>query len=884
MNQLLKKVYPHVVAILVFIGLSAAYFSPVLEGYKLRQGDIKNWQGMSKEIIDFNETADTPTLWTNSMFGGMPAYQISVKYTSNLTAKIYTFFKLGLNRPIDNVFLYMAGFYLLLISFGVSPWLAIVGAIAYAFSSYYIVIIEAGHMSKAAASAYMAPVFASLVYAFKRQKRWLGAGLFALFLSLQLYCNHLQVTYYLAFMVGVYCIYELMNAIKEKQLNRFLITSSLLIVGASFALLANSGNLFGTVEYGEYTTRGKSELTINANGQSNEANKTEGLNRDYVTAWSYGQQETFTYLIPNAKGGATGRIGADAKALTKASPAFRKNIAQSNQYWGNQTFTSGPVYLGAIICLLFVLGLVLLPGKLKWYLLGVGVLATLLGWGKNLMWLTDMFLDYMPGYNKFRTVTIILILVQLIVPLIGILWLKDLIDRTAFYQVNKKKVLYTLLSFSGVLLVISLAPATFFDFLSNAELAQWDQLTASGQGAGASQFFAELAQVRVALFKSDAFRSLGFVVVSGALIWFFIGGKLKPIYLIVSLGLLVLIDMWNVDKRYLNNDKTAGKYQKWEKKIDYSLPYQPGAADQGILRNELIENPSLNTQIQERLTWKQNEAKKEGEILKQKNKANIPFEALNLNSNYRVLTLGNPFNESNTSYFHKSIGGYHGAKMKRYQELIDFHISSEMQQLVTYLQSGISVDSMQKQFVNLKVLNMLNTKYYVYNRDAAPLKNMARYGNAWFVNSVKWAANANEEILSLNQTDLKNVVVIDERFKTLVPEMIMDTTATIAMTSYKPNELIYQSSTQKEQFVVFSEIHYDKGWNAYIDNQLVPHVRVNYLLRGLTIPAGEHTILFKFEPKSFEISSNLAILGNIGVILLFGFSLFKEWKSSTTEA
>jgi hypothetical protein len=374
------------------------------------------------------------------------------------------------------------------------------------------------------------------------------------------------------------------------------------------------------------------------------------------------------------------------------------------------------------------------------------------------------------------------------------------------------------------------------------------------------------------------------VVVSGALIWFFIGGKLKPIYLIVSLGLLVLIDMWNVDKRYLNNDKTAGKYQKWEKKIDYSLPYQPGAADQGILRNELIENPSLNTQIQERLTWKQNEAKKEGEILKQKNKANIPFEALNLNSNYRVLTLGNPFNESNTSYFHKSIGGYHGAKMKRYQELIDFHISSEMQQLVTYLQSGISVDSMQKQFVNLKILNMLNTKYYVYNRDAAPLKNMASYGNAWFVNSVKWAANANEEILSLNQTDLKNVVVIDERFKTLVPAMIMDTNATIAMTSYKPNELIYQSSTQKEQFVVFSEIHYDKGWNAYIDNQLVPHVRVNYLLRGLTIPAGEHTILFKFEPKSFEISSNLAILGNIGVILLFGFSLFKEWKSSTTEA
>ncbi|MFT5253369.1 MAG: hypothetical protein ACI87N_002402, partial [Flavobacteriales bacterium] len=865
----------------VFIGLSAAYFSPVLEGYKLRQGDIKNWQGMSKEILDFKEISGEQTLWTNSMFGGMPAYQISVLYTSNLTAKIYTFFKLGLNRPIDNVFFYMAGFYLLLISFGVSPWLAIVGAIAYAFSSYYIVIIEAGHMSKATASAYMAPVFASLVYAYRQQKKWLGAGLFTLFLSLQLYCNHLQVTYYLAFMVGIYCVYELINAVKQKELNRFFITSSLLIVGALFALLANSGNLFGTVEYGKYTTRGKSELTINANGNSNEANKTEGLNRDYVTAWSYGQQETFTYLIPNAKGGATGRIGADNKALAKASPAFRKNIAQSNQYWGNQTFTSGPVYLGAIICLLFILGLVLLPGKLKWYLLGVAVLATLLGWGKNLMWLTDFFLDNIPGYNKFRTVTIILILVQLIVPLIGILWLKDLIDRTSFYQANKKKLLYTLLSFSGVLLVISLVPASFFTFLSDAELAQWDQLAASGQGAGASQFFAELTEVRVALFKSDAFRSLGFVVVTALLIWFFVKGQLKPIYLIASIGILVLIDMWNIDKRYLNNDKTAGKYQKWEKKIAAGHPYQPTSSDQGILRSELIENPSLNAKIQERLTWKQEQAKKDGELLKQADKADIPFEALNLNSNYRVLTLGNPFNESNTSYFHKSIGGYHGAKMKRYQELIDFHISHEMQQLVSYLQSGISVDSLQKQLVNLPILNMLNTKYFVYNREAAPLLNNARYNNVWFVSKVKWAVDANEEILALNQTDLKNVVVIDERFKNEIPSLDADSTATILLTSYKPNELVYQSNTQKEQFAVFSEIHYDKGWNAYIDDKLVPHNRVNYLLRGLTIPAGDHTIVFKFEPASFDTTENLALLGSIGVILLFGFGLFKEWKKST---
>jgi hypothetical protein len=885
-NQLFKSVGPHVAALLLFIGLSATYFSPVLEGYKLRQGDIKNWKGMSKEVIDFRAETGEEALWTNSMFGGMPTYQISVVYAKNLTDKLYQFFKLGLKHPVDVLFLYMLGFYILLLSFRVNPWLAMVGAIAYGFSSYYIIILEAGHTSKAYASAYMAPVFASLVWAFKQQKRWLGTALFALFLALELRSNHLQVTYYLAIMLLVYGAYELVNAIKQNRVKPFLITASFIVVAAVCAALANSGNLFGTMEYGKYTTRGTSELTIKPDGSSNDDVKTDGLNRDYVTAWSYGQQETFTYLIPSAKGGATGMIGNDNKALTKASPNYRKNIAQSNHYWGNQTFTSGPVYLGAIICLLFVLGMVFLPGTLKWYLLGVALLATFLGWGKNLMWLTDLFLDYMPGYNKFRTVTIILILVQLIVPLVGVLWLKHFFENLDFYKTQKKKLYYTVGAFAGVLLIIAVAPGSFFNFLSNSELAQWDQLSANGQGAGASQYFGELENVRISIFQGDAMRSLGFVIAGIALIFAFLMGKLKSLYVILIMGVMILADMWSVDKRYMNNEKVKGQYAAWQKKDDAKYAYKPTAADQGILRYEAQEMPALNELVLERLARKLEENKKNGKgLLSADDKAIAPFEALNANSNYRVLTLGNPFNEANTSYFHKSIGGYHGAKMKRYQETIDFHINREMQQLVGWLQSGIGVDSLQSLFSSLNVLNMLNTKYIIYNRGAVPLKNIARFGNAWFVNQIDWKANANEEILALGNNDLSNTAVIDERFKDLVPSRLnSDSTANINLTSYKPNELVYESNTAKEQFAVFSEIHYDKGWNAYIDGSLVPHVRVNYLLRGLTIPAGNHEVIFRFEPTTFAKTNSLALLGSIGVFALLFFGLFKEFKSKESDS
>lgn len=880
-NKLLKSIGPHIAALLLFIGLSATYFSPVLEGYKLRQGDIKNWKGMSKEVTDFRNDTGEEALWTNSMFGGMPAYQISVVYTKNLTSKVYKFLKLGLSRPLEFTFLYMAGFYLLLISFGVNPWLSILGATAYGFSSYYIIIIEAGHTSKAYAAAYMAPVLASLVFAFKQQKRWLGVALFALFFAMELVANHLQVTYYLAILLLAYGIYELVNAIKENNIKSFLITSVFIVVAGLFAVLANSGNLFGTIEYGKATTRGTSELTIKADGSSNSDIKTDGLNRDYVTAWSYGKQETFTYIIPNAKGGATGMIGADNKALKKASPNYRKNLAQSNHYWGNQTFTSGPVYLGAIVCLLFVLGLVFLPGTLKWYLLAIALLATFLGWGKNLMWLTDLFLDYVPGYNKFRTVTIILILVQLIVPLIGVLWLQHAIEQKEFYKNKKKKLYYTVGGFAGVLFIIAVAPGSFFTFLSDTELAQWDQLVSSGQGAGASQYFGELENVRKAIFQGDAMRTLGLVVVGIALIFAFLLGKLKSLYLIIIMGVLILGDLWSVDKRYLNNEKIKGQYASWEKSNAAKYAFKPTTADQGVLRYELQENPSLNGLIQERLNNKLEENRKNGVLLSINDKAITPFEALNLASNYRVLTLGNPFNEANTSYFHKSIGGYHGAKMKRYQEIIDFHLMREMQQILGWLQSGVGVDSLQSLFVNLNVLNMLNTKYFIYNREAVPLKNEARYGNAWFVNQVNWKSNANEEIVALGKTNLKNTVVVDERFKDVIPSNIaFDSTANIVMTSYKPNALSYKSNTQKEQFAVFSEIYYDKGWNAYIDGELVPHVRVNYLLRGLIIPSGEHNVVFKFEPKSFETSSNLAMLGSFGVFLLIIIGFVKHWQIS----
>ena len=803
-----KNLVPYVVPVILFIVLSLAYMSPLLEGKKLKQDDIIRHKGMSKEIVDFREKTGEEPLWTNSMFGGMPAYQISVKYSANLIQYVDDIMRLGLPRPADWVFLYMLGFFILMLTLRVNPWIGMAGAIAYGFSSYFFIILQAGHNSKAHALAYMAPLLAGVILSY-RGKYWLGGILTLLFMALEINAGHPQITYYLGLLVLILGITELVSAIRKSEYAHFIKSSAVVIVAMLFGVLTNITSLWATYEYGKETIRGKSELT------TEEGNRTSGLDKDYATKWSYGKAETGTLIIPDFHGGSShGKLSENSEV---AKVLKQNNIPQSQvndllkgmpTYWGTQPFTSGPVYVGAIVFFLFVFGLILIKGNLKWWLLAGTILSILLAWGKNFPFLTDLFLHYFPGYNKFRAVSMTLVIAELTMPILAFVALNELFKNKYEKPQLLKALKISLYFVGGFVLLFVLVPGAFFNFSGPSDVSY-------------SQSFPKwlmdaLVADRESMLRMDALRSLIFILLAAGVMWAFIAGKLQKSYVFALITLFVLVDMWPVDKRYLSNDDFVSA-------STMDRPYKMTQADELILKDK--------------------------------------------DPNFRVLNLtGDPFADARTSYFHKSIGGYHGAKLRRYQELYEHQI--------------------QKNF-NIQVLNMLNTKYIIQpdkNNKPTVTPNMGYLGNAWFVPQVEMVENADQELDALTDFDPAKTAVVDKRFEKDLEGFTPsnDTTASIQLIEYAPNQLKYQSNTSKDQLAVFSEIYYDKGWNAYVDGEKVPYFRANYVLRAMVVPAGKHLIEFKFEPRVYAIGEKVSFASSLLVILLVlgfaGMELKKYFK------
>ncbi len=822
-----KKFIPYIVAIIVFLTITFVYFSPLFEGKRLQQHDIAMFKGMSKEITDFREKTGEEPLWTNSMFGGMPAWQISVHYAGNLMKGIDKALQLWLPSPAGLVFLYFLGFFVLMLVLGVDVWVSIIGAVAFALSSYFFIILGAGHNSKAHAIGYMAPVLAGIIWAY-RGKYLKGGALFALALALEINAGHLQITYYLLILILVYGVYILIENIRNKTMSNFWKATGILLIAALLAIGTDTTRLWGTWEYGKYTMRGKPELT------KEKEVKSGGLDKDYITAWSYGIGETWSLLIPDVKGGASGYLSTNEKAMSKVPREYRKIIGQQNAYWGDQPGTSGPVYVGAIIVFLFVLGLFILEDRLKWAMLAATVLAIMLSWGKNFMWFTDFFIDYIPGYNKFRAVSMILVIVELTIPLIAILAL-DKILRNPGILIKKQKEFYVAFGLTGgIALIFWLMPGTFFSFFSQFEIQQFNMLKRSNDPAQIAAFTDALKTARIAVFKADAIRSFLFILAAAALLYFFAKGKVKKSWMIAGIAVLVLVDLYPVDRRYLNNDNYV-RARKMEQ------PFEKTVADEYIFKDK--------------------------------------------SPDFRVLDITkNVFNDASTSYFHQSIGGYHGAKLQRYQDLIDEYLHSEIEAVKNAFRKQPSPDAVDNVLSKQQVINMLNTKYIIYSPAAQPVLNRFAFGNAWFVNDYKIVNNADEEIAALGKTDLKAVAVVDKRFKNQIEgkKFPIDASATIKLKSYAPNHLVYEFSSKTNQLVVFSEIYYDKGWNAYIDGKKSPYFRADYVLRAMEIPAGKHTVEFKFEPKVWSIGEKISLVSSILLLLAVALAVYLEVKNKGT--
>ena len=807
-----KKLLPHIVAVLVFLLLSIIYFSPVLDGKQLSQHDTSTSIGASKEIADYNKTHSDVALWTNSMFGGMPSYLIGLPMKTALSV-VYTITNLDNWRPVSFTFLYFLGFYIALLLFGVNPWLCIIGALAFGFSSYNFIIIAAGHNSKAIAIGYMAPIIAGIYYAMKKNV-WIGSAVFSLFLALQIYANHLQITYYTVLIVLVFMATELFFTINNKQISGFLKRSGILFVFALLAVTSNTGRLWTTYEYGNFSIRGKSELT------QNKGNQTSGLDKDYATAWSYGIDETLTLMIPNFRGGSSmsglDANSASAKALNDNRIQDANNIVKQLSYWGNQPFTSGPVYVGAIVFFLFILGLFLVKGPLKFWILFATVLSVALSWGHNLMPLTNFFLDYFPGYNKFRTVSMILVIASFTIPLLAILTVQKILDGGIVKKEWRKAIAWSVGLTAGVSLILALLPSLGGSFTSanDAQIPDWLK--------------SALVSDREGLLRTDAFRSAVFILLAAGFLWAFVEKKLKLNTSLIILGTLILIDQWSVDRRYLNSDNFVSEREA-------KIPFKATTADLEILKDKTAD-----------------------------------FRVLNL--------IVSPFHDASTSYFHKSVGGYHGAKMRRYQELIDFYVSKEIQQISQRLPKVKSAAALDSVFLGLNALNMLNTKYIIFNPNSTPAPNKHALGSAWLVDKYRIVDNADQEIAAIGEIDPSREIVVNKKFENNLNQIALkrDSSAVISLTSYSPNKLEYDFHGASDQLAIFSEIYYPKGWNAYLDGKNVPYFQADYVLRSMVVPAGNHKIEFKLEPKSFMLGSTISSWSSLILLLLLVGIFVKE--------
>ena len=816
MVKKLKSIGPWLAAVLFFVVLSLAYFSPVLKGWGLPQMDNTHAIGMAKELMDHEKATGEKAQWTNSMFGGMPAFQIRGDSTANLFSYVNKVSRLGLPyTTVAIVFLYLLGFFLLMRSMGFNHWLSTIGAVAFAFGSYNFIIIIAGHITKAYAIALMAPVLGGILYTYNKN-RWVGALITTVALGAEIAYNHVQITYYLALLILVLLIAKGYKAIVSKTVKDFALRSGLLAVAALLAVLPNITNLWTTYEYGKESIRGESGLV-----QEETSQKVKGLDPDYAFAWSYGKWETLTLLVPNVMGGASEAIGNSPKLLEQTDDRLKSVVGEQSQYWGGKPFTSGPNYAGAIVCFLFVLALFFYKGGEKWWLLAGTLLSILLAWGNNLEWFNMFMFQHFPLYNKFRTVEMALVIASVTIPILALLGLREVVTHPELLRKHSMKFLAALGLTGGVALFLYLFPSVF-DFMSDSELnAILGQKSANPEQAPLYDLLIqELKVARMALLKADAFRSLVFIALGSGSLWFFSGNKISAKYLLPGLLFLILVDLWGVDRRYLNN-------QHFKPARQVSNQFVAAKADK-----EIHQDKDLG---------------------------------------YRVFSLQNPFNEVRTSYFHRSIGGYHGAKLQRYQDVINRYLSNDAQVLMGKLQSGGEPDDLKPMLKNMPVLNMLNTRYVILHPEMSPVKNPHAMGSAWLLNSLQFVDSYSEEISELRTVDLKQTAIVHKDFADYLQDYTLGDAGvndTIYQTSYQPDHITYQASVANDQLAIFSEIYYPKGWKAFVNGDEVEIIRADYLLRGVILPAGKSTIEFRFEPVSYKTGKLLSMMGSILIVLL----------------
>ena len=808
----IKRIIPDVVAIVLFAVISFTYFFPaVTEGRILSQHDSVAGIGAGQESKEYLEKTGERTRWTNSIFGGMPTYQMSPSYEStDLLKGIENLYHLYLPTYVWYVFVMLLGFYMLLRAFDFKVWMAALGAIIWAFSSYFFIIIAAGHIWKLITLAYIPPTIAGMVLCY-RGKCLTGGLVTALFVALQIMSNHVQMSYYFLFVMLFMAIAYGVKAFKENAMANYLKRTGVLIVAGLLGVCINLSNLYHTYEYSKESMRGKSELV-----KANSANQTSsGLERDYITQWSYGIGETFSLLVPNVKGGASVPLAANEKAMEKANPRYGNIYSQLGQYWGEQPGTSGPVYVGAFVIFLFILGLFIVKTPMKWALLAATVLSILLSWGKNFMGFTDFFIDYVPMYDKFRAVSSILVMAEFTIPLLAMLALKEVVSSPILIKERKKEFLISFALTGGLALLFAVMPKVFFSsYVSTMEMNALKSIPADQL----MPLLANLEEVRMTLFTSDAWRSFFIILIGAGLVWAYGMGKLKQTALVGALAILCLVDMWDVNKRYLYDGQFVEKQMQTQ-------GFQQSDTDRLILQDEALD--------------------------------------------YRVLNLAsNTFNENNTAYWHKSVGGYHAAKLRRYQEMIEEHISDEMQGLFRAV-ANAGGDMEKLNPAEFPVLNMLNTRYFIFplqGGQTMPLPNPFALGNAWFVDEVQYVNNANDEIDAIHGLNPLQTAVVDKKFAEVVKPMEKDSGATVELLAYEPNYLKYEVNSEKGGTVVFSEIYYP-GWQSTIDGQEAAHGRANYILRAMNVPAGKHVVEFKFDPKSLHVTETIAFIA-LGVLAL----------------
>nr|WP_315421319.1 YfhO family protein [uncultured Pedobacter sp.] len=828
MNNWFNKNGIHLAIIAFFVVITFAYFSPVLQGKAPQQGDVLQAKAMQKEIMDIKAKDGKGPLWTNQMFGGMPAYQIWVQYPLNITTYGIDVIKGIFPDPVGTVLLYLLGAYLLFCVLKINPWLAAAGAIAFAFTSYNFIIIAAGHSNKALAIGFFAPILAAIILTL-RGRYLVGGSLLALFMALEIRSNHIQMTYYLFIALFILGCIELYHAFKAKQLPAFGKSVAYIVAGIFLSVLVNAGTLWTTYEYGKETIRGKSNLT------TDKAEPANGLDKAYAYQWSQGIGESFTFLIPNLYGGASGgqldpngkfiKILQDGTVSNVLAPIYGQEtekalnaIAQNagSNYWGDKPGTAGPYYFGAIICFLFVFGLFIVKHRWKWWILGSSILLLFLSFGQNFPLISDIFFDYLPMYNKFRAVESILAVVGLLVPLLAILAVKEAQEGKYDQKYLVQRLTWSAGITGGFALLIAIAPTAFFSFTNAAQtqLTGWlNQITQNNTSLTA-QILEAVKADRVSLARTDALRSLLFIAIGFGITWSFITKKMNMQLAFGLLALFVLIDLWQVDRRYLNN-------QNFVSKSDLDNHYQPRDVDN--------------------------------------------FISADKDPNFRVfdLSLGDPFKSAEASYFHKTVGGFHSARLKRFQELVDNQLTKS---------------------INQDVLDMLNTKYIItqdpQNGSYKMQRNATAAGNAWFVQSVQFAKNADEEMKAISSFDAKKEAIVDESFKNSIDTKRLGTgqEGFIKLTNYNPDHLTYEYSTAKDVIAVFSEIYYDKGWKMYIDGVEKPYFRADYVLRAAQLEAGNHKLEFIFHPTSYYMGEKISLAGSILLLAGLGFGFYSEEK------